>query len=226
MRIYILAVTKAFDKFCIAGIDEQGNWVRPIPNSHSTRFWNFDELVFNQKYGFIRSGDVIEFKGMKPSKYLHPNHTEDIIVVSQKITLIKRLTNQELINFLKGKEESEQSFNKTVNAQKRSLCLIKVDGFQHHITQYQAKPARPKMTFINKAFNVTNPKTNKGDYIVKDCKWSNLVLNNFVSNNQNYSDIYLTLGLATPTNYDGEEYPQVIGLHTNPEIPFPINYPN
>lgn len=225
MKVCILAVTKAFDKFCIAGMDEEGNWIRPISSKPSTRFWKEEELNFTHGFGFIKSGDVIEFKGKIPSQYQFSNHIEDVIVEFNEIKLVQRMSNQELIAFLNGKDEDQQAFNNTVNALGRSLCLVKVDAFQHFLSQYPGSPEKPKMEFSNRAFNVTNPKTKTGDYIVKDCKWSSLILNKLV-NNQTHIHTYLAIGLATPTGYDGVEYPQVIGLHTNPEILFPNSYPH
>jgi hypothetical protein len=225
LKVYILAVTLAYDKYCIAGMDEDGNWVRPIPKDPATRFWRKDQITFNQGYGFIRSGDVIEFQERKPLSYQHQNHTEDFIVDSSSIKLVKRLSNPELMGFLKDKSETQKDFDNTTQASGRSLCLIKVDHFNHQITQFPGARAKPKMTFLNQHFNVANPKTTQGNYIVKDCKWSNLVLNNSVRNESKYNNIYLSIGLATPTGYDGIEYPQVIGLHTDPEIPLPNSYP-
>ncbi|MCY7674845.1 dual OB domain-containing protein [Bacillus safensis] len=218
MKVYILAVTSAYNDYCIAGMDEEGNWIRPISSSPNTRFWKKCELTFDKGFGFIRAGDVIEFRGDVPPQYQHPNHVEDIIVQENQLTLVDRLNNLQLINFLENKDETEQAFNKTVNAKGRSLCLIKVDSFQYAITQFEDKPAKPKMTFTNSKFNVDNPQTYNGDYIVKDLVWSDAVLKNLVDKKQAYNDIYLTIGLATPTPYNGIEYPQVIGLHTSPVI--------
>ncbi len=218
MKVYILAVTSAYkDYYCIAGMDEGGNWVRPI-SSTQNRFWKKCELTFNEGSDFIRAGDVIEFRGNAPLQYQHPNHVEDIVVQKNQLKLVNRLNNLQLINFLENKDETEQAFINTVNAEGRSLCLIKVDSFQHAITQYEVKPPRPKMTFTNSKFNVDNPRTNNGDYIVKDLVWSDAVLKDLVDKKQAYNDIYLTIGLATPAPYDGIEYPQVIGLHTSPVI--------
>lgn len=226
MKVCILAVTKAFDKFCIAGMDEEGKWIRPVSNSPSTRFWKEEELIFNQGIGFIKVGDVIEFAGKRPFQYQFQNHTEDVIVEPPGFQLVQRMTNEELLNFINGKEEDEQAFEKTVNAQGRSLCLIKVDSFHHSISQYPGSPDKPKMEFANQAFNVTNPKTTAGDYIVKDCKWNSIILNNLFINIQPHKHIYLAIGLATPTPFNGVEYPQVIGLHTNPKVAYSNSYPH
>lgn len=71
MRIVISAVTKAFDKYCIAGLTENGQWVRPIPNSFTTRFWEESDLRFGNKNDFLRSGDIIEFQGYEPTSFQH-----------------------------------------------------------------------------------------------------------------------------------------------------------
>ncbi|HDR7805743.1 hypothetical protein OCA42_24510 [Bacillus cereus] len=224
MKVCILAVTEAYDGYCIAGMTDNGVWVRPIPSNQGTRFWTTNQLT-SAKHGFLRVGDVLEFDGQQPQKFQHPNHTEDF-EVSGKMKLCKRLSNKELIDFLQDKEEPQQAFQDTVNARGRSLCLVKVDGFKHTITQWQDKPKKPKMTFTKDSFNVDNPKTNYIHYIVKDCKWVPLVLNNTIDNNAVYNEIYLVLGLATKNNFDGIEYPQVIGLHTEPEVPMLDTYPN
>ncbi len=65
-----------------------------------------------------------------------------------------------------------------------------------------------------------------GNHIVNDCKRAPLVLNNVVNTTTVYSELYLVIGLATKNNFDGVEYPQVIGLHTKPEIPMLNSYPN
>jgi hypothetical protein len=227
MEVCILAVTKARSgEFCIAGITEEGNWVRPIPENSLTRFWTTSQLTFNKNYGFLRAGDVIRFDGQKPQSLQHPNHTEDYLVSENHFELITRYSNDQLLNFLEGKDETEENFLRTVNAQKRSLCLVKVDAFQQQITQYPGESSKPKMTFTNNDFSVTNPKTTPGNYIVKDCKWSNLVLNNTIRDNLSFNKIYLAIGLATKWGVNQIEYPQVIGLHTEPEIQTPLTYPN
>lgn len=225
MEVVILAVTKAgYGEYCISGMTEDCCWVRPIPQSNKTRFWNASQLTIDSSYGFLRAGDVIEFNGQKPNVFKHPNHTEDYIV-NGNFNFVKRLSNKELMDFLEGKEETEQDFLNTVNANKRSLCLIRVDSFQQQVTQYEDDPPKPKMTFRNKDFDVTNPKTTPGNYIVKDCKWSNIVLNRTLRFNY-FDKIYLAIGLATKWGDNQIEYPQVIGLHTDPEILPPATYPN
>ncbi|MCU5340122.1 hypothetical protein OCA10_13095 [Bacillus cereus] len=225
MKVCILAVTKAaHDEYCIAGMTDEGEWIRPIPRNPTSRFWQQRQLTTTQ-YGFLRPGDVLEFDGQKPEEFQHPNHTEDF-EVSGTMRLIQRFSNTELLDFLQGKEESRTAFQDTVHARGRSLCLIKVDSFTHEITQWGDEPRKPKMFFTKYDFNVTNPKTAPGNYIVKDCKWASLVLNNAIDNDEMYDELYLAIGLATKSPFNGVEYPQVIGLHSEPSVSYPHTYPN
>ena len=113
-------------------------------------------------------------------------------------------------------------FIDTVNARGRSLCLVKPDSILPNVDYWDGK-AKLRMRFEGK-FDIGNPLTAKKDYIVKDCKWSALMVGNIRAPKPN--EVYLCLGLATLTPYDGIEYPQVIGLHTNPPAPFSANYPD
>lgn len=224
LKVYILAVTKAsYGDYCIAGITEEGKWIRPIPASNISRFWTTQQLT-TEKGIFLRAGDVLEFNGNPPEKFQHKNHTEDI-VVKGKMRIIERLSNDKLINFLHNKSASIQEFTDTINAQGRSLCLVKVDEIESYTTQWEDQPLKPKVTFTSKRFDVNNPLTNKGDYIVKDCKWASLILKDEVPKIP-YTDIYVSIGLATPSPFNNVEYPQVIGIQTKVEVPFPDSYPN
>jgi hypothetical protein len=221
MKVCILAVTPAFDKFCIAGMTEDGEWIRPIPSHGNSRFWTEHELTHN-KHGFLRTGDVLELNGSTPVKYEFPNHTEDFPVRSLKF--YKRLSNEELFDFLNGKEEDQVDLDNTLNANKRSLCLIKVDNFNHYRDDYDPNKVKPKIFLHSENLNVGNIQTNNHRYILKDCKWIPYVLENDLPKGT-YGEIYIAIGLATPAPYNGVEYPQIIGIHTNPEISLKSSYP-
>lgn len=223
MKIVILAVTDARPgEYCIAGMTEDGQWVRPVPSNNQSRFWLPNQLMIANSE-FIRAGDIINIEGEKPSSFQHPNHTEDYKVTGD-IKWLKRLSNEELINFLKGKEENATAFINTVNANGRSLCLVKVKNIDSKVTQYEDNPRRPKIDLFSNEYNVTNPITKYHDYIVKDCKWSSLILNKPVIFHD-YTEIYVAIGLATKWGMNGLEYPQIIGIHTDPFVEYPNSYP-
>ena len=123
MLVTLLAITKVKtpDRFCIAGMTNNGKWIRPIPNDEANRFWLRNDLTSGNS-GFAKSGDVWEVEGKVPDKFQFPNHTEDFIIT--KRNYVKRLSNDELIVFLRNKVESESDFISTINANGRSLCFI------------------------------------------------------------------------------------------------------
>lgn len=118
--------------------------------------------------------------------------------------------------------EGEREFLNTVNDMRRSLCLIQVNTVSPRVNYWDGKP-KLKMTFTGN-FDVSNPLTNNSDYPVKDCKWSGLMIEGYRV--LRFQAIYLCVGLATPTPYDGVEYPQVIGLHTVPDTLCTAHYPD
>ncbi len=218
MLVTILAVTKAWDEFCIAGMNERGKWIRPISTGGSKRFWRREQLI--REGEFIRCGDVWELNGYTPAVFQFSSHSEDFVATN--LIYKKTLSNDQFLAYLRNNVEDEGAFQATVNAQQRSLCLLKPDDVYTEVN-YWGDRAKPKMRFTG-SFNLNNPKTTNGDYIVKDCKWSGLMLANHRV--PRFREIYLCIGLATPAPYNNVEYPQIIGLHTNPLIPYPSEYPD
>lgn len=222
MLITILAVTKVNspDRFCIAGMTDSGEWIRPIPNDKTNRFWLRRDLT-RVTGEFTKSGDVWKIEGYFPDEFQFPNHTEDFVVTKRKY--IKRLSNNELMDFLRSNVESESNFYDTINAKGRSLCLMQAETVIPQITNWNGVD-KPKVKFYGSKFDLNNPKTKNNDYIVKDCKWAHLILQRVQL--PALTEIYFCIGLATPAPHDRVEYPQVIGLHTEPEVAWPQEYPD
>lgn len=218
MLILILSVTKTRTGFCIAGMNEYGQWIRPIVGVWDTRFWSRQQLTNNQR--FIKPGDIWEVKGYSPQVLPYANHTEDYIttVLEYKRTL----NHNEFLEFLERNVEDEEEFNNTVKANGRSLCLISVNQFKFYKEHWE-NIVKQKI-YLEGAFNMDNPLTKSDSYPIKDCKWTGLLSNNY--NLPNFEKVFICIGLATPTPYDGVEYPQVIGIHTLPNTPFTESYPD
>lgn len=221
MRLIILAVTKSYDGFCIAGMNDEGKWIRPISLKSPGRFWTRTELTLKNGE-FTVPGDIWEIEGNKPERFQYRNHTEDFNLTSRKY--VGRLNNSQLLRFLEQHCEGAAELNAVYQADGRSLCLVEPDNVTFFTTTYDER-VKPKMFFRSRTLSLSNPRTNDGSIIVKDCKWEaivkqqNLILDVF-------SQKYLCIGLATPTAFDGIEYPQVIGLHTDPEHPKLPSYPD
>lgn len=217
MLLAIVAVTKTHNGFCVAGVNGYGKLFRPICGFGKDRFWQRESLTHTNE--FIKCGDLWELEGQKlESEY--PNHTEDFLATS--FTYKQKVDHKTFLNNLRRFAENEQAFIDTVNANKRSLCLMPVSTLKLYNTVY-AGNSKPRVS-VTGAFNMQNPKTQDKLYPVKDCKWERLVLNNYIP--PKLEQIFVCIGLATPTPYDGIEYPQVIGIHTLPNIDFPDTYPD
>jgi hypothetical protein len=215
MLVTILAVTNTRNEYCIAGMDEEGRWIRPIPISGG-RFWSRDKLILPDKGSYVTVGDQWEIIGQTPQFLQYSNHIEDFQIA--KRSYVKTLTNEELLNLLETYIEDEQTFIDTVNANGRSLCLIKVPSVYGYSSTYNGNIST-KMDIEED--NYLNPHTNSGNYPIKCCKWERIILNG--EHGYNFERTYVCIGLATPWN--GIEYPQIIGLHTDPEVGFPNTYP-
>lgn len=219
MLVTILAVTKAYDRFCIAGLNEDGQWVRPMPADPSvvdsqSRFWTREQLM-TASGKFVKSGDVWDINGRQPTRFLHPNHVEDYVVTRRSFA--RSLTNNQLMQFLRAHTEDAIAFNDTVMASGRSLCLVKISSFQTEVFYN-----KPKIYLSSDSFSLDNPHVNYSNYPVKDCKWAGLIIQGY--QRPDFSKVYACIGLATQWN--GTEYPQLIGLHTMPDVPYPSSYPD
>jgi len=101
--------------------------------------------------------------------------------------------------------------------------LVEAEEFVSFTDSWHGR-IKPKMTLKGMDFDLGNPLTTNSDYPVKDCKWESLVLRRYRVNE--LKKIFFCIGLATPAPYNNIEYPQIIGLHTDPEIPYPSAYPD
>jgi hypothetical protein len=217
MEVIVLAVTRAFGRYCIAGKTLDGRWIRPIPpqpifHLEENRFWLEDQIVFNGK--LLKIGDKIYLEGYRPNNLFYLNHSEDFI--STNMEKIGHLDPVELIDFLDIYSDDYTTFTNTVNAGcGRSLCVIEVDDFIPQVNYYNGRQ-RITMRFQHSIYDINNPRTNNGAYVVKDCRWEELLSNDRNPGLQ-HNRLFFCVGLATP--YNGIEYPMAIGIITDYEIP-------
>ncbi|RUT40360.1 hypothetical protein EJP82_25080 [Paenibacillus anaericanus] len=220
MRFTLLAVTKSFGGFCIAGMNEDGDWIRPISQASNGRFWTRAELSIGGR--FAQSGDVWDIQGSPPHRFEYPNHTEDFLLTGWRF--VESLGHTAFLRFLAERCEGETDLEDVFQANGRSLCLISVDSFEDYTTNIDNKH-RARMIFSSDELDVENPHTNNGNIVVKDCKWEGYLLRGERVPTV-YRQIYVCIGLATANNFNGIEYPQVVGLHTNPHLEILIHYPD
>jgi hypothetical protein len=219
----ILAITKTYDKFCIAGMDEKGKWLRPLPVGKE-KFW------YSVKYandGLIQVGDLWEITEYE-TEYddCSPGHTEDLRLIEDP-TFERHLTNEELIRFVQKFQEDEVALNRTLNAESRSLCLVEADNFNNflHESSFSGKmQARITFSFGEKQYNNT---TSTPGFPITDLKWRAYTIQQ-IPTTKDWSSLFICVGLARPEPKKGleREYPMIISVITDPEVPLLRSYPS
>lgn len=225
LKLVILAVTKTYNSYCIAGMSADGSWYRPLP-THARKFWS-DVRYSNGQ--FIQVGDVWEISSYrKEADSASPGHTEDIRLIDVPI-FTQRLTNEQLIRFLENVNENEHALNDTFSAKSRSLCLIKVDDFSNFVYEnnYDGQLQRKaRITFSYNGKTYRNITSTPG-FPITDLKWRAYTLQE-VETPTNWNSAYICIGLARTEPKKGlmNEYPMVISVVTDPYMPLLPTYPN
>src|SRR5690625_224049 len=225
MKMCVLSVVNAGADFSIAGINLEGEWVRPISSGAMAPHWDETHLNFDFGYGFIRVGDIIEFEGGETAQHGATFQPEDILVPSGKMILKNRLPNKDLLWFLEAAGESKEDFEQTIQGKDRSLCVIKVDQIDHFLVPGSGNKLEPRMHLTNASYPLLNPVVQASQYPVTDSKWSHLIRNQMVQNHSDYKEVYITIGLQQLSGPTEQVEPQIIGIHTDPEVSLPNQYP-
>jgi len=216
LKIVILAVTKTYDRYCIAGMTEYGEWVRPLPPDH--RFWTTYRYCDS---AFIKPGDVWEITDyVKYNDPQSPGHTEDIKILDyNSVNKCNELSNEQLCTFVERHLEDEQSLCDTLDANGRSLCLINADKIRKVVGENRVCFTINGNEYRNNTF--------KEGYPVTDLKWRSVFQHRSVRFDE-FNQLYLCVGLARkePNKDIYREYPMVISIITNPFVPYPQQYPD
>jgi len=223
IKFVILAVTKTFDKFCIAGMDENGKWIRPLPVG-KVKFW---PNVFYQNNDPIQVGDVWVINNYKQEFDLSsPGHTEDIRLDEDPI-FEKHLSNDQLIQFVNKHQEDITDLRRTLNAESRSLCLVQVDNFRNSMekSSYDGTTS-PRIFFSFKGNKYGNSSRSTQGLPITDLKWRSYTIKN-IGTPKKMTSAFICVGLARtePTKGINIEYPMVISVITDPEVPMLPTYP-
>nr|WP_273717095.1 hypothetical protein [Alkalihalobacillus pseudalcaliphilus] len=210
-------MTKTYSGYCIAGMDQNGEWVRPLPPDRESKF--FSSLAY-ENGELVKVGDVWSITNYQTeTDKLSVAHTEDIRIKRfNSFQLVNQLTNKALINFVSSHQESYHELLDTLDARGRSLCMIKIDEFR----QVEEKV---RITFIYKGKKYRNTTFTKG-FPVTDLKWRAYLKGIQIPNS--YRSIYAIIGLARkePKKDIYKEYPMIISLITDPDVPILDSYPH
>lgn len=129
MKLTILAVTRMQEKrICIAGINEDGKWVRPV-KAHPNHFEETD--IFGKDKSIIyKNFNIVEIDFIR--KLENPPHSEDYIIdESKEPKLIGNLPTQKREEFLISHTENDffanhegELIRKILKDSNRSLILV------------------------------------------------------------------------------------------------------
>ena len=150
-EITLLAVTRLSSGVCIAGITNDGNWVRPTrPNSDDTwRQLEYDDCKDAKSNWIIKKGNIVrmDFREHIPSGA----HTEDWKIGNRKPELVRVLNEDEYVSICE--EYSEDSLDcleqEEANRSLIMVCPDKVNSFSFCIeTDWEGrKKFIPRCTF-------------------------------------------------------------------------------
>lgn len=233
MDVVILAVTKMQgDRVCIAGIDENNQWVRPVkeyPN-HSETSDIFNKMTNQIIYEVFNIVDIPLIK-----KESETPHSEDYVLdVNKDPKVIGTISPQERESFLVKHCEntflkgSSEPINKLLEGSNRSLILVGPVNI-HYIVLEKDKTPRIKFEIAGdyqseRTVPCTDLKFRAlGKRILKDTNSQRIVLNSIQLADRIGTDkIFLGLGLTR--KYHGEFHTMVIGVYTIPDYEAKIDY--
>jgi len=127
-EITILAVSRISDGVCVAGITDDGQWIRPTrPNrADSWRQLELDDCKDVNGNWTVRKGNRVKFDIVESIP--KGNHSEDWRIGSRRARLVHELTEEEYFDFCqKHQELSLKPLEQTTGM--RSLILIRPERF-------------------------------------------------------------------------------------------------
>jgi len=233
-EVIILAVTKMHGGVCIAGIDNQGRWVRPIRPTKK-RIGEYDTITDYclLPIDFFHKGKSHFINGAITRIYLTshsptPPHIEDwIIDTRKKPQLLRKLSDQEQTEIYAKYCESDIS--KLVPDAERSLGLFFPESFCFYFTMNQSNTdvtVRADFKLGEQTFSgigCTDLRMRAlGRKLLKKSDGTSQTLNLSSFKNREKQITYLALGLSRL--YRNKHWLIVVGVHSIPELSIEIDY--
>lgn len=127
-EIVILAVSRISDGVCVAGITDDGQWIRPTrPNRNdSWRQLEYNDCRDVNGEWIVRKGNRVRLDLVEPIP--KDSHSEDWRLGNQEVKLVHELTEEEYFDFCQEHQESSlEPLEQTTS--KRSLILVCPERF-------------------------------------------------------------------------------------------------
>ena len=229
-KITVLAVSKLGNELCVAGVDEDRNWIRPtcLSSGGWRQFYKVD-IYDENNMPVISLSNVVAIYLTHPIPQIDTPHIEDWEYDrSFKPTLIRTLNNSQRLELFQ--EISQQTLDPLIRNYERSLCLIEPSSI------VSANFANTSFRGEYQPILVFRFEGQLYSYKVTDIYWRALG-RNLLARGYNpvlegeelqsileYSKFFLTIGLGR--QFRGRYWPLIVGVHTVPYFPVRINYEN
>ncbi|NOT59974.1 MAG: hypothetical protein HOP19_07080 [Acidobacteria bacterium] len=227
--ITILALTKMHGGVCTAGIDADGQWVRPVRTAQQVEHGITDHCLlpldfFHGGQSHLVNLGVTRFTLDAPAP--QPPHSEDwTLNLKQKPSFIRKLSTSEQTDFLAAHAESTL----TLADPGRSLTLIKPDDYRFTFSRNQTGDD----VTVRASFSIGATTINDigctdlrlrvlGRKLCPQADAAPYTLNQTGFARHGKEAMYLAVGLSRL--HQGKHWLIVVGVHTLPELALEIDY--
>jgi len=222
-RLAILASTRMHNGICIAGVDANRRWVRPVTPPDL----NFSKDALSE-HGQVVVEPYNEIDFRIRGRLSSPPHSEDHeIDISREPHLVRTLTDGELTALMSaidehdsvGRQRTRDTFVNWLTNANRSLVLTRIDRVDSAYRgsgDYGRRPRR--LSFRVGTTNFDMPCT--------DLRWRFITRGDrdveALSNLSSAPNLYFALGLTR--QYRGSYWPMVVGVHPIPRLAGTVDY--
>jgi hypothetical protein len=221
IRLTILATTRMLNGICIAGIDSEDKWIRPVPRDAES--FTPSSLSPSRRV-VVEPYDEVEFVVRRQLK--NSPHSEDLEVDSSRTpSIIRNVGETALGRLMRRNDEHDQisekggDLERWLKQQNRSLTLTRVDeAVDAFRGTFDPAGGQRRIRFRVGKQLFTLPCT--------DLRWRASTRGNrdgrMLKHLRSAEVLYFALGLARQLNY--HYYPMVVGVHPIPKLAVEVDY--
>lgn len=226
-KLAILAASKLGAELCVAGVDNQYNWIRPTCFIGSWRQFFISDIYDREKKAVIELSNVVTIRLVRPVPQAGTPHIEDWQYDQNiKPRFLRTLEDRRRLRIFKN--ISEKTLAPLIVKYERSLCLIEpssIDSVDFANLSVRGK-YQPMMVFTFQG--------EKYRYKVTDIYWRALgryllgqkhppvISGKKLRNILGYTHLFLTVGLSR--KFQDKYWPFIVGVHPVPRVPIQLNY--
>ncbi len=218
-RITLLAVTRMLSGVCIAGLDEEGRWVRPVKERAGLLI---GDITYPTR-AVMQTFDVAEFPVLRARP--QPPHVEDFIsdFIRARPRLVGHLAPEERAGFLAAHAETDAS--PVLREHTRSLCLVRAECLDASFTldAYSGKYESRLSVDGGRPLPVTDLRWRAwGRRLLGgnggECHLAAAGLFRALGT----KEVYIAYGLSR--NFQGQTWTLVVGVHPVPDFEVTVDY--